>query len=860
MQCVWKLDMQNFIRSVLFTAFVLAGVLSLGTGAQAQTNQALALDPPTATAYWRQCFEDNQTPGSCRKTIDIVDVACRRDISLTGDFCTFTYPDGSRVEADPNFFAGAQFRNYDSAGNLVGRDGQGGLTGNEGEGTLEGRGDYDTSNGGTCGITNPMVCIRDLPGMLFVAIGFVFLYLSGLILFLTGTVFNWIVLRTVFQFGEYFGTSEGMLVAWGVMRDIANIGLLFGFILMGVLLILNVDGGGHGHGGGISAKRAIPRLLIFAVLLNFSLFATQFVVDVANAFGSSFSSLAGTSECEDAVTSGSGNPSGEENTLEYCATNVGISGKILQAAGISGIWSDSRGDLQVALSNLTGRPYSYAVSLIMLSIFVLVTAFVLLAGAILLVIRVVVLMFLMVTSPVGFAGMVIPGLSGIASKWWHTLISQSFFAPIYLLLIFISIKLSETLMGSEASLANAIIADRGNMVTGNVQVVMVFMIVIGLMIASLIMAQKMGAMGAGFATKMAAIPFAMAGRNTIGRASARGLKSYEAAMGRARGSSNRLVSTLAKSPLGNFADDSIGGALKGGKNLKIAGYRSFGEEEKFREERGSHLAHAAEQAEQKKALKESLNLPNTDPDKAEKIETALQKMGVTDIKDALGDNAKHLETIAQNLSPDKFAQLMKEKDLDSETKHKLDAGRYAKVQDIMSSGSFDDQKKLVGSLSNKDLEQIAQNNPELFKRITSVDVSRDDGLITKDQRDHLKKSDNLTRSQRTHVKSFSNVERVKAFIDTTATPAQRLAAKRIAGKLGADVAELDFKHLKEPEVLSALTKSSFAAIQAKNKLSDGEIGMIINNLRASGNPNISSIEEYLRKNNSAGSYWGSTIP
>lgn len=846
--------MSRFIKSVLFVALLVLSVFSLSSEASAQTNQALALTPAQATAYWRECFEDNETIGSCRKTIDSVDVACNKDFSLTGDFCTFTYPDGSRVEADPNFFAGAQFRNYDSAGNLVGRNGQGGVTGNDGEGTLEGRDGYDTSNGGSCSITNPMVCIRDLPGMLFVALGFVFLYLSGLLLFLFGTVFNWIVLRTVFQFGEYFGTSEGMLIAWGVMRDVANIGLLFGFILMGVLLILNVDGGGHGHGGGISAKRAIPRLLIFAVLLNFSLFATQFVVDVANAFGSSFTSLAGASECEDAVTTTSGNPSGDQNTLEHCATNVGISGKILQAAGISGIWSDSRGDLQDALSNLAGRPYSYAVSLIMLSLFVLVTAFVLLAGAIMLVIRVVVLMFLMVTSPVGFAGMVIPGLSGIASKWWHTLISQAFFAPIYLLLIFISIKLSETLMGDQASLTNAIIADRGQMVTGNVQVVMVFMIVIGFMIASLIMAQKMGAMGAGFATKMAAVPFAMVGRNTIGRASARGLKSYEAAMGRARGSSNRLVSTLAKSPLGNFADDSIGGALKGGKNLKIAGYRSFGEEEKFREERGSHLAHVAEQAEQKKKLKEAL-----DSKEIEKIETALQKMGVSDIKDILGDNAKHLETIAQNLSPEKFAQLMKEKEIDTDTKHKLQEGRYAKVQDVMSRGTADERKKLIRSLSNKDLEQIAQNNPDLFESIILVGPSDDDGLINKDQRDHLKKSDNLTRSQRTRVKGFSNVERVKTYLKST-DPAEKRAAQRIAGKLGADVAELDFDHLKEPEVLSALTKSSLAAIQSKNKLTDGEVGMIVNNLRASGNPNISSIEDYLKKNNSAGSYWGSTIP
>ncbi|MDP3402771.1 MAG: hypothetical protein Q8S35_02340, partial [bacterium] len=76
----------------------------------------------------------------------------------------------------------------------------------------------------TCGPMNIGCWLIKLPGMLFTGIAFVFLLLSGMILGLAGTVFNWVVIRTVFQFGTYFGTNEGMLIAWGVMRDIANIG------------------------------------------------------------------------------------------------------------------------------------------------------------------------------------------------------------------------------------------------------------------------------------------------------------------------------------------------------------------------------------------------------------------------------------------------------------------------------------------------------------------------------------------------------------------------------------------------------------------------------------------------------------
>jgi hypothetical protein len=677
-----------------------------------------------------------------------------------------------------------------------------------------------------------MVCVlKNLPGMLFVALSFVFLGLAGMILFLAGTVFNWVVLRTVFQFGEYFGTSEGMLIAWGIMRDIANIGLLFGFILMGVLLILNVEGGGHGHGGGLSAKRAIPRLIIFAVLLNFSLFTTQFVIDVANAFGSSFSSLAGT-ECSTAVTSRE-TTSGQG--LQECA-NLGISGKILEVAGISRIHHTNLNDLQQVLSTLAGRPYSYAVSLIMLSIFVLVTAFVLLAGAIMLIIRVVVLSFLMVTSPIGFAGMVIPGLSGIASKWWHTLISQSFFAPVYLLLIFISIKLTEGLMQGDATISDAIIANQGSGLAGNMQVVMVFMIVIGFMIGALISAQKLGAMGAGAATKMAAMPFAFMGRATVGAASAKGLKSYEAAMGRARASSNPTLKTLKKFGVLNMVDDTVGGALKSGKNLKVGGYRSYAEEEKYRDDRGKHLQHAADEAQAKKDLKDAI-ATNSDA----KISDALQKAGMSDIKKLLDDGDANLEVIARNLSPEKFADLMKDKDLAHDKKHGLQEGRFGRLAAASRSG-FAATKAAVKGMASDDLVEFAKANPQAFEAILKAQDANGESVLSNDQREALEKAKGLTNSQRQLVKDESRVGRLNRAVSGGNVAAARNLARTMTSK---EKAKLDKTTLTSQPFVDELTVADLKELQAEGKLGASERGAIKNRIRASVRPNHQVIMSYL---------------
>lgn len=848
--------MRKLLRVGGIVAATLVAVCAFGNITAAQEQPA----DPFSTYQPLRC--QNQRDGSVTCTYPNGQQAsnCTTSTPFTGTTrYECTNPDNGKTQCDRSATgnldgnsAGTQTvcRVYDSNGTLITtRDttNQGGRTTGRVTGSDGTEQEIDESNmtppGDSCGWTNMGACFRNFPGMLFVAVGFIFLTLSGMILFVAGTVFNWVVLRTVFQFGEYFGTSDGMLVAWGVMRDIANIGLLFGFILMGVLLILNVDGGGHGHGGGISAKRAIPRLIIFAVLLNFSLFASQFVIDVANAFGSSFTSLAGT-ECSTAVTTEAGNNGGQ--SLEECS-NLGISGKVLQAAGLTNIFGDGRGDLQAILSNLAGRPYSYAVSLIMLSIFVLVTAFVLLAGAIMLVIRVVVLSFLMVTSPIGFAGMVIPGLGKIASQWWHTLISQSFFAPVYLLLIFISIKLTEGLMQGEASLTNAIIADKGVAISGNIQVVMVFLIVIGFMIASLITAQKLGAMGAGAATAFAGravtYPLSAGGRMTLGRGSARALKTYETAMGRARNSNNKFVSTIAKSPLGNVVDDAAVGTLTAGKNAKFFGGRSYAEETKHRDERADHLEHARAQAEQKETLKAAIK-SGVDAD----IQKSLQKMGAGDIKKVLEDSKVDLDAIARNVSPEKFADLMKDKDISEDKKHRLQHGRFAPLEQVAStagtSAGFSAAKGAVKSWSGDDLVEFAKADPSSFaKLIQATDVSGS-SVLTKDQRETLEKAKGLSNAQRQMVKDSSPVGRINAAVKGgRVVLAGTIAAGITSPK---DKAKLDRDALMTPAVIDTLTAGDLKELQSEAKLKDADRRAIMSRINASTKPNHQSIKNYLR--------------
>lgn len=789
---------------------------------------------------------------------------------------TLTFPDGSRIVSDKQFLSLA-FKDF-----YYGPDNDDDDPVIDDGGFGDDVGDEETVaalDSGTCNPTDFGCHISKLPGMLMVGIGFIFLTISGLILFLAGTLFNWVVLRTVFQFGEYFGTSDGMLIAWGVMRDIANIGLLFAFILMGVLLILNVDSGGHGHGGGMSAKKAIPRLIIFAVLLNFSLFATQFVVDIANAFGSTFTTLAGDEQCSEGTTG----EVGSDQTVEDCAVKTGISSKILHATGLTNIFGDDRGDLGAIMTNLKDRPYAYATSLIMLSVFVTVTAIVLLAGAIMLVIRVVVLSFLMVTSPVGFAGMVIPGLSGIAHKWWDTLIHQAFFAPIYLLLVFISIKLTEGLMGNGTNLTNAILGNsNGPGAAGNVQVVMVYAIVIGFMIAALISAQKFGAMGASFATgfaqRTATAPFSALGRNTVGRVSSKALKSYESFAGRqARnidGMNNKVLKFAASSAL-NAANDVAGSTLTGGKNMKFFGGKSFAEEQKHREEQSSHNKHAADQAQQKLDLKNAqtaIAAATTDESRAEAtdmLQTTLQKMGVTDIREYVKDNKDAVATIARNLSPEKFSSLMKDKDLSEDLKHTLSHARYEEIgglkqaieTDVKGGMTGDDAfKKAKDKLklwSNDDVANFAESSPAEFAALLALENDSGESLFSDEQRESLEKAKGLTNRQRQLVKDQAPVKRIDRYV--AAGDYGKATALMSKVRKSKDRAKLDANTLVNTAVIDSLVPGDLVEIMNEAKLDPTQKDKVKSRIwTRPPNKNMAVLQEYLENkqtNSLVRSYW-----
>ena len=403
-----------------------------------------------------------------------------------------------RNAAAEGYLPGAQNPGTDTGGGTE-NPGTGGGTENPptGGGGGEGEAVGAASNSDGCNLfqgDSLLSCIMGGAGKIGASILWIFVSFCGWLLGFVGMFFNWVILVTVFQYSTYFGNSEGILLAWSILRDIGNIILLFGFIFIGLQTILNI-----GH---FSVGRALPRLVIFAILINFSLFISEAIVDISNVFSASFYTYAGDYDCTTTAS----------NTE---CTDRGIAGKLIQAAGISGILDF--GEFGNNFAEIWGAPDGIQMFVLYagMCIFLIVMMITLGAAAIMFMIRAITLMLLLVVSPLGFAGMAIPQFEEQSKKWWKMLINQSFFAPIYLLLIFVGLKIMEGAQDVFNSGGTSLLSALGstNVTAGGIFIL--FALMIGFMIAAQRMASSFGAMGASFAVNTSS---KIVGRATLGTA------------------------------------------------------------------------------------------------------------------------------------------------------------------------------------------------------------------------------------------------------------------------------------------------------------------------------------------------------
>lgn len=269
-----------------------------------------------------------------------------------------------------------------------------------------------------------------------------------------------------------FGLVETINTVWALIRDLFNLLFIFGLILVGFKLILGIDDSG--------SKRTLGTIVIAALLINFSLYAAQVVVDLGNILSVEMAQQIRTpstykmmgrdvARISDSFISLAKLDQISSSTLPFAA-NI-QEGKVSDAGNNSLPIPQSKIDIGGAL--VVGL--SVAAMLI-------VVGFVFVAGAFLMFLRYFYLLFLMMFSPIMVLGWVLPQFKSQSSKWWSTLIKQAIIGPAYLMMIYIALLALKSFSSLQS--------------TSITTFIMMSLIVAGFSWASLIVAKHIGAMGA----------------------------------------------------------------------------------------------------------------------------------------------------------------------------------------------------------------------------------------------------------------------------------------------------------------------------------------------------------------------------
>ncbi len=209
---------------------------------------------------------------------------------------------------------------------------------------------------------------------------------------------------------KMFKDVGAIQVGWTAVRDFSNLFFIFVLLYIAILTVVGMAGS--------NAKRWVAHLVIAALLINFSLFATQVVVDAGNVLGIGF---------WDKMT---------------------FTSKIAPPTPTAALWFmegfriQTTFDIAANPADPKAKPIDPDPAHMILiylgsSLVYLVAGYVFLAGAIMMIVRSVTLMILMIFSPFAFLGFALPKGGSFASQWLSKLIGSTFVAPAFIFMLYI---------------------------------------------------------------------------------------------------------------------------------------------------------------------------------------------------------------------------------------------------------------------------------------------------------------------------------------------------------------------------------------------------------------------------------------
>lgn len=348
--------------------------------------------------------------------------------------------------------------------------------------------------------------------------GKVLLFISSLISMILGTIFG-VIIGIEAKIIDYIlsptnfplTTAPIVTLGWGITRDLANMFFILILLIIAFATVLRIQS--------YALKQLLWKVIVAALLINFSLVIAGFVIDFTQVLTQFFLKQ---------ITGGG---------VGTMTTKLAASMQILNFYNPATPTDVIEGVAQLGASSIAAF-----VGIVLTLIGLVITTFVFGAAMIFLIVRILHIWFLLIFAPIVWMLWILPATSGQFSKWWNDFIKWAFFAPIFVFMIYLSLsifdatgKLNPKVFGV-VSIPGWNTPAPGLTTVGMPAAIFQWILVIAMMFGSLIVAQKFGVMGAKAvtgATKGAARATGLWGIRTYGRA-ATGLGAAVATVGAGR--------------------------------------------------------------------------------------------------------------------------------------------------------------------------------------------------------------------------------------------------------------------------------------------------------------------------------------
>ncbi len=300
---------------------------------------------------------------------------------------------------------------------------------------------------------------------------FAFMWLAGWIASLFDLVFD----KTVLNMSDQIKRMTVINDAWKTFRDLSNIFFIFALIYASIGTILQL----HTY----NVKQLISKLIIAALLINFSLFFTKAIIDASNIVATEFYSH---------ITF-------QDGDTKANITQSKLGTALLSIVRIQSFYAD--GKTPNAVDADPGRNFARSEHPFLLFAMGIIFAFfftiVMLAVTLTFIGRFVTFIGLLILSPLAFVAPILPGGEEMSNEWKKSLINNAIYAPAFLIMIWVVLRIANDPTfkdGLGLTAFSSAFSDTPK--TSALGVVLNFIILITMLIFSVTISKRLGISGA----------------------------------------------------------------------------------------------------------------------------------------------------------------------------------------------------------------------------------------------------------------------------------------------------------------------------------------------------------------------------